>query len=360
MNAASPPTLATPHPVVRMQGDPALDALFLPFDDGTLPPPDGGAFIGARDGVALRRWAGAGLTCEQEFQPTAQALEQGGFRRVEGELAPPQNFPWVLVLPSRQRDQARAQLARAVRLAGNGGRVVCAATNIAGARSMQDDLAAIAGPVTVASKYKCRVVWTEPLTAPADPALCEAWERLDAMRPILDGRYLSRPGLFAWDRIDPASALLAPHLSAGLTGRAADLGAGWGYLAAELLTRAPGITTLDAYEAQARALPALRRNLEPFAARATLGVHWHDVTAGIPGIYDVVVSNPPFHAEDRVDRPELGRRFIQVAGAALRPGGKFYMVANRHLPYEETLGAVFRSVRLLADARGFKAYEASK
>jgi 16S rRNA (guanine1207-N2)-methyltransferase len=34
------------------------------------------------------------------------------------------------------------------------------------------------------------------------------------------------------------------------------------------------------------------------------------------------------------------------------------MVANRHLPYEATLSANFAHVRVLADAHGFKAFEA--
>lgn len=341
-----------------MSGDPALDALFLPFDDGLLPPPDGGAFLGARDGVATRRWMRGGLACEQEFRPAAAALERAGFARVEDQLAPPARFPTVLVLPPRQREHARAVLARALRLAGEGGRVVAAAPNNAGARSLQDDLEALAGPVSVLSKHKCRVVWTAPLAGPADSALCDAWLALDAPRPILDGSVSSRPGLFAWDRIDPASALLVAHLPGGLTGHAADLGAGWGYLARELLTRNPGIATLDAYEAQSRALAVLRANLAPFADRVDVRTHWHDVTEGIAGGLDIVVSNPPFHADDRTDRPELGRRFIEVAAAALRPGGRFFMVANRHLPYESTLAAAFRSVRVLADAKGFKAFEA--
>src|SRR3546814_1102771 len=80
---------------------------------------------------------------------------------------------------------------------------------------------------------------------------------------------------------DLASALLAEHLPADLHGHAADLGAGWGYLSVELLQRCPGITALDLFEAEARALELARVNLAPFATRAKLGFHWHDVTAGL-------------------------------------------------------------------------------
>jgi 16S rRNA (guanine1207-N2)-methyltransferase len=341
-----------------VHADPALDALFLPFDTGLLPPPSGGAFLGARPGAALQRWSSARLTCEQDYRPTAIALERAGITPVQDELVPPATFPVVLVLPSRQREQSRAMLARAVRLAGESGRVVACAANNAGARSLQDDLETLAGPVGVLTKHKCRVAWTEPGTV--DTARVDQWLALDAPRPILDGSVLSRPGLFAWDRIDPASALLAAHLPGDLNGRAADLGAGWGYLSIELLTRNPGLVAFDAFEAQHRALPLLAQNLARFAPRVAVTTRWADVTAGIDDRYDVIVSNPPFHADDRTDRPELGRRFIEAAAGALKIGGRFFMVANRHLPYEATLASLFREVRLLADTRGFKAYEARR
>ncbi|GAB1596924.1 class I SAM-dependent methyltransferase [Lysobacter claricitrinus] len=341
-----------------MHADPALDALFLPFDDELLPSPAGAAFLGARPGPALQRWAPLGISCEQDYRPAAAALERNGIEVAAAEFTPPPTFPTVLVLPPRQREQSRAMLARAITLAGDTGRVVACAANNAGARSMQDDLAALAGEVNVLSKHKCRVVWTQP--GGSVPSVVQEWLALDASRPILGGDVLSRPGLFAWDRVDVASALLAAHLPTDLAGRAADFGAGWGYLAIELLTRNPGVVALDAYEAQRRALPLLAHNLARFAPRVAIDTHWADVTAGIDTRFDVIVSNPPFHADDRLDRPDLGRRFIEVAAAALNPGGRFFMVANRHLPYEATLATLFRDVRVLVDARGFKAFEARR
>ncbi len=67
-----------------------------------------------------------------------------------------------------------------------------------------------------------------------------------------------------------------------LAGRAADLGAGFGYLSAELLTRCPGIAALDAYEAENRALELARVNLKSFEARTPIDYRWHDVAAGLP------------------------------------------------------------------------------
>ena len=348
------------------QADPALQALLLPFTDGTLPWPPGGAlFLRVRDGWPLHERPLPGLVCEQGFRPDADALQRAG---LDVRMPDATKYPLVLVLPPRQRDEARALFAQALARLQPGGVVVASAANDAGAKSHEADLARIAGPLVSRSKHKCRVFWTQPDAAAGDAALAASWGGLDAPRPIAGGRFTSRPGVFAWDRIDAASALLAEHLPAdpgsgpgqALRGRAADLGAGWGYLSVELLQRCPGITALDLYEAEARALDLARVNLAPFAPRAELGFHWHDVTAGLPSRYDVVISNPPFHAQSNAARPDIGRRFIAVAANALKPGGRLWLVANRHLPYEQVLDASFGSTRLVAQRDGFKVVEAIK
>jgi len=379
--------------------DDPLKALLLPFDSGVLPWPAQGRvlFLRARDGWPLRRHPTGQLLCEQGFKPLADGLQAAGLA-VQPGIGEADDAPLVLVLPPRQRDEARALLARAVGLAAPGARVVAAVANDEGARSRERDLQQLAGLDGTLTKFHCRVFWTPPLSGASDAALLAQWRQADAPRDILGGRYRSRPGVFAWDRIDPASALLAgcladdgacrsalqgetaATLDAGaeeaghdvgsparraptvkLAGRGADLGAGWGYLAGEVLARSPQVTALDLYEAEARALDLARGNLAPHAGRAALSFHWHDVTAGLAqGGYDFIVSNPPFHAHDRGDRPELGQRFIEVAAQSLRPGGRLLLVANRHLPYEATLARAFATQRVLAEGGGFKAIEAVK
>ncbi len=349
--------MAGPH-------DAPLQALFLPFAQGVLPwPPGPVLFLRARDGAVLRAQASAGtLICEQSFRPFAQALEHSGWQvREERQIeADGTRYALVLVLPPRQRDEALALLARAVALAAPGGRVVACQANNEGARSGEADLHQLSGLAGSLTKYHCRTYWTAPLPAATDTALQARWAALDAPRRIVDGRFLSRPGVFAWDRIDPASALLVEHLPATLAGHGADLGAGFGYLSAEVLARCPRVTALDLYEAEARALDLARRNLQDIPHPARLHYHWHDVTAGLAGQYDFIVSNPPFHTPSRADRPDIGQRFIAVAAQALRPGGQLLLVANRHLPYEKILNDSFGEVRVAAERDGFKLIAATR
>jgi len=399
-NAASAPVAPVPMSAMPTgHADPALDALLLPFAQGALSWPEtdpdsvasGAApqtlFLRARAGEALRPHAGAGLLAVQSFRPEADALRRMGATvagveaRAGTDATAPTDphavatahdtpraggWPCVLVLPPRQREEARALLAYAVRACAPGGVVVAAQANDAGAKSGQADLAALAGLDGQLSKYHCRVFWTRKAPARVDAGLLQAWAALDAPRRIADARFpgggfLSRPGVFAWDRVDAASALLAAHLPDTLSGRVADLGAGVGFLSALLMQRCAGLQALDLYEAEARALSLAQANLAALASQAAsaappaLGFHWHDVAAGLPRPdYDAVVMNPPFHALGRDDRPDLGRAFIAAAADALRRGGQLWLVANRHLPYEDLLRTRFADVRTVAQADGFK------
>jgi len=341
--------------------DSALATLLLPFATGALAWPRDARvlFAHARDGWPLRAMPLDHLVCEQGFKPHADALQSGGLHVV---ARTDEKFPLVLLLPPRQRDHARAELARAVRRVEAGGMLVASVANNEGARSGEADMQRLLGSVQSISKNHCRAFWATPRDEALDRALLEEWSQLDAPRPIAEGRFISRPGVFAWDRIDAASELLAAHLPDDLCGRGADLGAGFGYLSAELLARCPRIASLDAYEADARALDLARQNLATANATraipAELGCFWHDVTAGLPRRYDVIMSNPPFHV-GRADEPELGRAFIAAAADALDPRGRLWLVANRHLPYESILNERFATVRTVANERGFKVIEAT-
>jgi 16S rRNA (guanine1207-N2)-methyltransferase len=314
----------------------------------------------ARAGAGLHGIARSSLWCEQSYKPAVDALVRDGWRLSTAEQAGWAPHPLVLVLPPRQRHEARALLAHAVDCCAPGGTIVACMANDEGARSGESDLKSLAGLSGNLSKNHCRVYWSTVKAATCDTDLLATWRALDAPRQILDGRFISRPGVFAWDRIDPASALLAGHLPATLAGNAADLGCGFGYLATQLLQRCPGIHTLDLYDAEARALDLAQQNLARFADRVALKFHWEDVTRGLPALYDVIVTNPPFHAQGAGDRPDIGRAFIAAAAAALRPGGQLWMVANRHLPYESALDARFGTVRTVTQAGGFKVIEAVK
>jgi 16S rRNA (guanine1207-N2)-methyltransferase len=163
----------------------------------------------------------------------------------------------------------------------------------------------------------------------------------------------SQPGIFSWDRIDSGTALLARGLPV-FAGRGADFGCGVGILGRAVLVSGD-VSQLALIDIDRRAVAASRRNIvDPRA-----DFRWQDLrrAEGMPSGLDFVVMNPPFHdggAEDRT----LGDAFIRAAARALKPGGACWLVANRHLPYEQPLTSHFSATRLVEQADGFKIYEA--
>jgi 16S rRNA (guanine1207-N2)-methyltransferase len=166
---------------------------------------------------------------------------------------------------------------------------------------------------------------------------------------------MGQPGIFSWDRVDTGTALLINHLP-NLWGRVADFGCGTGLLSLAVLkgTKVKAITGIDI---DRRALEACALNIkdERFA-----GI-WTDLRsegAGLTGL-DFVVTNPPFH-DSGIEDQALGLAFIKVAAHALRAGGALWLTANRHLPYEAVLNALFKTVNVKAEAQGYKVFEAIK
>lgn len=349
--------------------DQALDALLHPFAEGLLRWPQAGnvLFLRAREGAALHALGARGLVATQPFKPEAERLQRIGAELVDEAALPAATFPLVLVLPPRQREEARALLAKACAAVAPGGIVLAAVANDEGAKSREADLKLLAGGLDVLSKHHCRVFWTRPATK-FDAALVARWSQADAPRVVRSaevpgGAFQTRPGVFAWDRVDAASKMLAEALPNDLHGRVADFGAGWGYLSMQVWARCPNVASLDLYEADARALALADENLANISDESRhlpVHCHWHDVARGVDERFDAIVCNPPFHALGRGDRPDIGRAFIAAAADALKPGGRLWLVANRHLPYEQALGEGFAQVRTLAQDGGFKIVEATK
>lgn len=332
--------------------NPAYVTLWYPFQSGVLAWRDRHLFLRARAGVLPNEVKAEQIDCMQSFKPFVNELQQMAYPLIQQIQ---QTYPIVLLVPPPQRDETKALFAQALKSVSDDGLVVVSMQNDAGAKSGEQDLRLLASNVQSLSKNKCRVFWANKKSI--NETLLQSWLQMDAPRLIEKTDFISRPGIFAWDRIDPASRLLVECLPDDLSGKGADLGAGFGYLTRCVLTACKNIKAMDVYEAEARALECAKLNLLPFAAGRQLEYFWHDVAKGIQGPYDFVISNPPFH-QGREEVQALGQAFIEAAAKSLKPGGRYYMVANRHLPYEASLKNHFSHVNVLATQDGFKVFAA--
>jgi len=277
----------------------------------------------------------------QGFYPASQYWASLGFQT---GVTPDGDYSAAVVFLPRAKALARAMVCDASRAAG-GGLVLVDGQKTDGIDSLSKALRAKVTMDGVFSKAHGKLLWFSG-------GDFSDWAAKDT---TLEGGYITRPGVFSADGVDKGSAALVAALPAVLKGRVADFGAGWGYLAREVLKR-DDVTVLDLVEADHSALDCARENIsDPRAAFI-----WGDATRyETRAPYDVVISNPPFHT-GRAGDPALGRAFIRSAASVLKPAGHLWIVANRHLPYEATLNDFFREVTEVGGTSGFKVFHAAK
>ncbi|CAI8949287.1 class I SAM-dependent methyltransferase [Methylocaldum szegediense] len=337
--------------------NPQASALDKFLDQYPIENEDGILIFRAVPGDYLRRLRGRPVFCQQTFKPEADALVGLG---AEAVTETDTQCSLAIVFATKHKEETLYHIAQAVSRLHEGGRLVVTAANDLGATSLEKRCAELIGRIQSFSKHKCRVFWGKKESARLDRVLMASWLRAGELQPIPGTDLLSRPGVFSWNRIDPGSRLLVECLPDDLAGCGADLGAGYGYLSRMLLSRSAAITGLHLFEAEHKALEAARRNLAVFAPLTSLHFHWHDVTAGLPvDQFDFVIMNPPFHTGREAD-PGLGRAFIRTALTSLKPDGRLYFVANRHLPYEKLVRTCAGREKTLAECGGYKVMEVRK
>lgn len=283
------------------------------------------------------------LRIVQGFRPDHDALAARGFA-VAPE--PEGSHAAAVVFVTRSRAGTRGLLADAAGRLPEGAPIWVDGQKTDGIDSVLKDLrarAAVGEPFAKAHGKAFR------LAAPGPQALAD-W-RARPLHPAPGFETL--PGIFSAEAVDRGSALLAAALPERLGATVADLGAGWGWLAAQILAR-PGIAELHLVEAEHAALACARRNVADPRAR----FHWADARQFRPERrFDAVVTNPPFHVARAAD-PALGIAFLRAAAGMLAPSGQLWLVANRHLPYERALAELFHDVAEAGGDPGFKVLRA--
>jgi 16S rRNA (guanine1207-N2)-methyltransferase len=168
---------------------------------------------------------------------------------------------------------------------------------------------------------------------------------------------LSRPGVFSWDRLDAGSRALLETMEIAPDDDVLDLGCGYGPVGLVAARRSiSGRTVLVDVDSEAvrsarrsAAENGLAERVEVIASDAARTVH--------DRVFDVVLSNPPFHLEKGTNL-DIPAQFIRDAAAVLRVGGCLYLVANRTLPYERWLEESFGAYQMVRDGREFKVLRA--
>lgn len=254
-----------------------------------------------------------------------------------------ETYDAVVIDCPQQREETEGLIALALKH--SAGMVMALAPGNAGGGRLGKMMETYGVSVGRLSKDRCKVVWT--MEAPkAAPELRDANVKYLEPHAVMigDTAWWSVPGIFGWDKVDVGSRLLLECIPS-LTGRVADFGCGYGYLATSLTQRDAAIESMDAFDVDARAVACCARN-----AGEKVKAQWADIRAceATPR-YHAVVMNPPFHS-GKAEDISLGKDFIQKGWQALLPGGSLYLVANKHLPYEKMVPGLC----LIGEDEGFK------
>lgn len=320
----------------------ATPRLITAIEDGALVIPPTGRILVLRPpaGTDLSPLPRERVDIVHGFRPDHDHFAAAGYAT---SVTPDGRYSLAIVHAPRSKDQARALLAEAAAL--TDGPLVLDGQKSDGIDSLLKALRGRATVTGVVSKAHGKLIVTEG----GDLA---DWAAAQAELP--EG-FVTAPGVFSADGVDPASALLAAALPKKLGPKVADLGAGWGYLTRAILDR-DGVEDVHLIEAEHDALNAARRNITDSRAQ----FHWADALRfdAVDG-FDDIVTNPPFH-QGRAADPALGRGFIAAAARLLAPQGRLWLVANRHLPYESALRETFSKFEDLPGSPAFKVFAASR
>lgn len=253
----------------------------------------------------------------------------------------------VLVLPAgRGTAYVEVSLRAAARALKPGGRLYLVGDKRKGFERYFKDAKALLGYGLVLERegpYRIALLEKENPSPPLPPL----WRRFEA--ELLGRRFAfyHLPGVFSAGKVDPASKLLLLALleelgPEGVRGKTfLDLGAGYGALTLPLAALG-GVGVED----DLVSVLSMKRSLEENGLEATL-LH-SDVDSDLTreARFDIIVTNPPFHVGGAVIL-DVAQAFVSVAAARLRPGGRFFLVANPFLKYEPLLEEAFGAFRTL-------------
>lgn len=167
-------------------------------------------------------------------------------------------------------------------------------------------------------------------------------------------RFETDAGVFSKAHLDKGTALLLSALPEVFSGRALDLGCGWGAVGACMAAKWPGAKIVMT-DINARAAALSARNMERNGLRAT--VLQGDGLSHIEGAFDLIAINPPIRAGKAVVY-----RLFEECLTKLRPDGALLIVMRKQQGADSAKRFLLErlsSVETVARGGGFHVFKAS-
>lgn len=269
-------------------------------------------------------------------------------------------FDVALLTIPKGRAYTRSLLGAAFHALKPGGRLYLAGPNPAGAKAVVKDAGLILGrSATIRTRARNRVGIAVRLAGASGVATpSESYREFEAAGLRLFGM----PGVFSWEELDDGTAHLLDTLDHALCAgrRVLDMGCGYGVIG--LAAARHGAAAVDMVDSSWLALECASHGIRANGLSAVCRAWASDLYSDVgPEPYDLILSNPPFHAGHAVDT-EAAAELIGGARQRLVPGGRLRLVANLFLPYDRLMAEVFgaEQVRALYEGSRYRVLEATR
>jgi 16S rRNA (guanine1207-N2)-methyltransferase len=270
-----------------------------------------------------------------------------------------QTFDAILMQNPKGRLLARRCLLQAHLALVEGGSLYIAGANQAGIQSVIKDADELFGAVNILGYKKGNRV--ARLIKQRDGPPLPGWVDITGIAPGTWVEFTvslsshtfhihSLPGVFSYDHLDEGTKMLLSVSNIPPGARVLDVGCGYGILGIYAALEGAGLVHL------------VDNNLLAIASsRETLSLN-HITNAEVfvgdlldsmgANKYDLILSNPPFHAGHIVNY-QIAQAMFDQSCQALNPGGQMTIVANRFIRYDKVIKAIFGNVSTLTESGKF-------
>ncbi|NJD58002.1 MAG: hypothetical protein C3F13_10675 [Anaerolineales bacterium] len=160
----------------------------------------------------------------------------------------------------------------------------------------------------------------------------------------------SLPGIFSYDHLDEGTRMLLNAIEIPPGAKVLDAGCGYGVIG--ITAAMLGAGKVDLIDNNLLAVAASHETIHVNQVNSCTALAGDLLEPLTPLQYDLVLSNPPFHAGHAVEY-QMARSIIAQSYLTLVPGGQVVIVANRFIRYDRLIKDIFGNCTILMESNKF-------